>query len=66
METIEKKFIVDEKNRKIAVQIPIETYEKIEEILEDYALGQLMKESKNEEPLSKGEAKEFYEHLEKA
>ena len=44
MKTINKRYIVDEQNRKIAVQIPIETFEKLEEILENYALVQLMEE----------------------
>ena len=38
MELITKQYIVDENNRKIAVQIPIEDFEKIERLLEDYAL----------------------------
>lgn len=45
METINKQYIVDEHNRKIAVQIPIQAFERIEEILENYALVQLMKEN---------------------
>ena len=51
METINKQYIVDEQNRKIAVQIPIETFERLEEILENYALVQLMKENEGEELL---------------
>ena len=34
METIDRQYIVDEQNRRIAVQISIETFEKLEEILE--------------------------------
>ena len=66
MESINKRYIVDEQNKKIAVQIPIDTFEKIEEILEDYALVQLMKENENEETLNVGEAKSYYDQLEKA
>jgi len=65
MKTINKQYIVDEKNKKIAVQIPIETFEKIEEILENYALVQLMKENEGEETLSINEAKEYYNQLKK-
>jgi hypothetical protein len=57
METINKRYIVDEQNKKIAVQIPIDTFEKIEEILENYALVQLMKENENEEVFGVREAK---------
>ena len=66
METIERQYIVDEQNRRIAVQIPIETCEKLEEILENYALVQLMKENKGEESLSAQDAKSYYDQLEKA
>ena len=66
MQTINKRYIVDEHNKKIAVQIPIETFEKIEEILEDYALYQLIKENESEEILQLKEAKDHYDHLVKA
>jgi hypothetical protein len=65
METIEKKFIIDENNKKIAVQIPIETFEKIEEVLENYALFQLIKENEGEEIFEMREAKEYYKRLKK-
>ena len=66
MERINKKYIIDEQNRKIAVQIPIEIFEKIEEVLENYALVQLMKENEGEEILGVNEAKAYYDKLEKA
>ena len=65
METIQKQYIVDEQNRKIAVQIPIQTFEKLEEILENYALVQLMEENDGEETLNPQEAKSYYDQLEK-
>ena len=65
METIDRQYIVDEQNRRIAVQIPIETFEKLEEILENYALVQLMKENEGEEILSAQDAKSYYDQLEK-
>lgn len=66
MQTINRQYVVDEQNTKIAVQIPIETFERIEEILENYALVQLMKENEGEEILGVNEAKAFYNQLEKA
>ncbi|MDF9795042.1 hypothetical protein OKW21_000305 [Catalinimonas alkaloidigena] len=54
MEGIKKKYIVDENQKKIAVQIDIADFEKIEQILEDYALGQLMKENDASENLDFG------------
>ena len=65
METISKQYIVDEHNNKIAVQIPIETFEKIEDVLENYALVQLIKENEDEEVLGISEAKEYYDRLDK-
>ena len=65
MKTINKRYIVDEKNRKIAVQIPIEAFEKIEEILENYALVQLIKENEGEETLSLNEGEAYYNQLKK-
>jgi hypothetical protein len=55
--TIDWLYIVDEQNRRIAVQIPIKTFEKLEEILENYALVQLMEENEGEEILSAQDAK---------
>ncbi len=65
METINKQYIVDEQNKKIAVQIPIGTFEKIEEVLENYALVQLMKDNEFEEVLDLDKAKAYYNQLEK-
>ena len=66
METIYKQYIVDEHNKKIAVQIPIETFKQIEEVLENYALSQLIEDNEGEEILELREAKAYYDRLEKA
>ena len=66
MNTIQKQYIIDEQNRKIAVQIPIQTFEKLEEILENYALVQLMEENQDEDTLNVQDAKSYYDQLEKA
>ena len=66
MEEIKKRYIVDDKNRKIAVQIDYETFERIEEILEDYALIQLIRENDEKDILNENEAKSYYKKLEKA
>ncbi len=60
MLTVSKKYIVNTKNKKVAVQIPIDTFEKIEEVLEDHALGQYILETKDEKPLTIKEAKKYY------
>lgn len=66
MNEIKRKYIVDEKNRKIAVQLDLNTFNKIEEILENYALVQLIKENKDDELLNLKEAKRYYDNLEKS
>jgi len=66
METISKQYIVDEHNKKIAVQIPIETFEQIEEVLENYALFQMIKENEGKEILGLREATTYYDQLKKA
>ena len=59
---IERQYIVNEKNHKMAVQLSMETFEQIEEILENYALYRLM-EADNDEILNDEEAKEYYNKL---
>ena len=49
---IKKEFVVTNSNKKKAVLIDIETFERIEEILETYGLGKYMEEIKDEEILS--------------
>jgi len=63
MLNIEKHYILDEQQRAIAVQIPIADYEKIEEILENYGLVQLMESSDDKERLSRDAAMQFYQDL---
>ena len=66
MEPIKKQYIVDEQNRRVAVQIDIETFEKIEDLLEDYALYELMQKMSDDEALNLNEARAFYDALPKA
>jgi hypothetical protein len=66
MTNLPRKYIADENNKRIAVQLDIATFEKIEEVLENYGLAQLIKESEEEEKLPVGEAKTFYQALDKA
>jgi len=64
---IERNYIVDDRNRKIAVQLDIKTFEKIENVLENYALVQLIQEVDDEgEPVNLREAQSYYENLDKA
>ncbi len=63
---IDRKYIVDESNRKIAVQLDMETFEKIEEVLENYGLVQFMLSEESEEVLDFDQAKLYYKNLGKA
>ena len=65
MDTIKKQFIIDENNKKVGVQLDLKTFEKIEEVMENYALFQLMKENGEDDALDIESAKEFYSKLEK-
>ena len=58
---IERRYIVDESNRKVAVQLDIETFAKIEEALEDYGLMRLMEEEEaGDETLDLEQAQAYY------
>jgi len=63
---IKKEYVITDNNKRKAVLIDIETFERIEEILESYGLGKYMEEVQNEESLSVSEAKRYYETLEKS
>jgi hypothetical protein len=65
MINITKNYIYDENRKLLAVQIPIEEYEKLEEIIENYGLAKLIEEVKNDEILSVKDAKSFYNSLKK-
>ena len=57
---IHKNIVVDENQKPIAVQIPIEQFERMEEVIENYGLAKLMDEVADDEQLSVKEAKQFY------
>lgn len=65
METVQKKYIVDENNKPVAVQIDIETFEKIEEIMENHGLFELMKQTEDEDEMDLKAAQDFYSTLKK-
>ncbi len=62
---LQPNYIVDNHNHKIAVQLDIETYEKITDVLENYALFKFMDENKDDEKLSLKDAKALYASLKK-
>ena len=66
MEALRKKYIIDENNKKVGVQLDIKTFRKIEDIMENYALYHLMKENEKTEKLDSNSAKKYYSKLEKS
>ena len=65
MVEIHKKIVLDENQRPFAVQIPIEEFERLEEIIENYGLAKLMDEVIDDERLSGEEANQYYQSLNK-
>jgi hypothetical protein len=60
---IRKNIVLDENQKPTAIQIPIEDFERLEEIIENYGLAKLMDEVGNDERLSIEEAKNYYQSL---
>jgi hypothetical protein len=65
MTAIPRKYIIDAKNQKQAVIVDLETFTRMESIIEDYGLGKYMEEAEGDEMLSIHEAKKFYKSLKK-
>ena len=63
---IRKNIVLDERQNPIAVQIPIEEFERLENLIEDYGLSQLIDETEKEEKLAVHEAKKYYQSLKKS
>ncbi|WKJ89188.1 hypothetical protein QZJ86_14295 [Methylomonas montana] len=60
-----RQYIVNEDSQRVAVQLDIDTFEKIENVLENYALVQLIN-ADDSETLNIEEAKKYYASLDKA
>jgi uncharacterized protein (DUF362 family) len=61
---LKRQYVTDEQNRRVAVQLDIETFEKLERILEDYGLAKLIEEN-DDEVLDLEAARAYYDALEK-
>ena len=60
---LHKNIVLDENQKPIAVQLPIEEFERMEEVIENYGLAKLMDEVAGDEQLSLQEAKGYYRSL---
>ena len=63
MLAINKKIVLDEQMKPFAVQIPIDEFKRLEELIENYGLSKLIDEVSDDEKLSVAEAKEYYQSL---
>ena len=66
MTAIPRKYITDAKNQKQAVIVDLETFKRMESIIEDNGLAKFMDEAEEDETLSVREAKKHYRSLKKA
>ena len=67
MQPFPRRYLVDDHHQRIAVQLDIQTFEKIEELLENYALVQFMQQVEDaEELLELTQAQAYYQTLPKA
>ena len=60
---LHKNIVLDEDQKPIAVQVPIEEFERLEEVIENYGLAKLIDEVADDEQLSVHDAKSLYRSL---
>ena len=60
---IHKHYVLDENQNPIAVQIPLPEFERLEEVIENYGLAQLIDEVQDEERLTGENADHYYKAL---
>lgn len=62
---IKKRYIIDQNQQPIAVPDDIRDFEKMEQIIEDNALGRYIEKNDPKENLSVNNVKEYYRKLNK-
>jgi hypothetical protein len=65
MLAIKREYVVTNSNKKKAVLLDIDTFNKMEEIIENYGLAKYMLETEAEENLSLNEAKKLFDTMKK-
>jgi RelB Antitoxin alpha helical domain len=66
MLNLNEKYILNKQQKKVAVQLDLKTFKKIEDVLEDYALGQYIEASMQEDKMTLEEAKSAYKKIKKS
>ena len=65
MTAIPRKYVTDARNQKQAVIVDLETFNRMDSIIEDNGLAKFMEEAEDHEVLSVHEEKNFYKSLKK-
>jgi PHD/YefM family antitoxin component YafN of YafNO toxin-antitoxin module len=65
MLAIKKEYVVTDNNKKKAVLVDIDTFSKMEELIENYGLAKFMDEVKNERNIDLRDAKRHYQAIKK-
>jgi hypothetical protein len=65
MTAIPRKYITDSKNQNQEVIVDLETFNRMESIIEDHGLAKFMDDAESDEALSVHEAKKFYKSIKK-
>lgn len=65
MTAIPRKYITDARNQKQAVIVDLETFNRMESIIEDHGLAKFMEEAEEDDVLSVQEARKHYRALKK-
>jgi hypothetical protein len=65
MLNLHKNIVLDENEKPIAVQIPIDEFQRLEEVIENYGLAKLIDEVTDDDQLTVHEAKSLYQTLKK-
>ena len=60
---IHKYYVLDENQIPIAVQVPLSEFKRLEEVIEDQGLAQLINEVQDEERLTGEDAYNYYRSL---
>lgn len=66
MKNFKRRYIINENNERVAVQLDIKTFEKIERALEDFILGEKMQKNRPSNALILKDAKAYYKRLKKS
>jgi hypothetical protein len=65
MLNLHRNIVLDENEKPIAVQIPIDEFQRLEEVIENYGLAKLIDEVTDDDQLTVHEAKSLYRTLKK-